>query len=132
MLLISIANIRRMWRTSVVTPPTMSSVNETMENILTKKTTNFNISGGTGLLRCVDENDQIVYCSNCGFVAPMSVSYEHFIWLHEKYNCMVNSKGSCAYTISSSSGSSSSNSKHDDNRPTESNLIKLVDKDSTR
>ncbi|AAZ67415.1 orf44 [Trichoplusia ni single nucleopolyhedrovirus] len=129
MLQISIANIKRMWRTSVATPPTMSSANGTMENILTKKPTNFNITGGTGLLRCVDENDQIVYCSNCNFVAPMSVSYEHFIWLHEKYNCMVNSRGPCAYTISNTN---SSGHNYVPNSPTTTNLIKLVDNDSTR
>ncbi|AAY83978.1 ORF-47 peptide [Chrysodeixis chalcites nucleopolyhedrovirus] len=102
----------------------MSSASETMENILMKKPTNFKITGGTGLMRCVDENDQIVYCLNCKFVAPMSVSYEHFIWLHEKYNCMVNNRGPCAYTISTSN--------HDIPTADTPNLIKLVDKDSTR
>ncbi len=88
-----------------------------------KNNTGFNMIGGNGLQRCVDQNNQIVYCANCKFTAPLSVSYEHFKWLHETYNHIVGGRNTCVYTIVV-------NNK-DEDKKTSSRMIKLNDFDGT-
>lgn len=39
--------------------------------------------------RRVDDYDQIVYCEECGFVSPMSVSFEEFKRLHNRFNFIL-------------------------------------------
>ncbi|ACF05329.1 hypothetical protein [Adoxophyes orana nucleopolyhedrovirus] len=40
-------------------------------------------------LRLADERDQIVRCLHCSFVAPMSISYEEYIRLHDLFNVLI-------------------------------------------
>ncbi|ABM45813.1 unknown protein [Spodoptera frugiperda multiple nucleopolyhedrovirus] len=39
--------------------------------------------------RRVDETNQVVYCKNCKFIAPMSISFENYIRLHDEFNKIV-------------------------------------------
>ncbi|BAC67291.1 hypothetical protein AhnVgp040 [Adoxophyes honmai nucleopolyhedrovirus] len=43
-------------------------------------------------LRLADEHDQIVRCLHCSFVAPMSISYEDYIRLHDLFNVLIKQK----------------------------------------
>ncbi|QED40571.1 hypothetical protein [Chrysodeixis includens nucleopolyhedrovirus] len=83
----------------------MLSGKETTKAISTKKSTGFKLLGGNGLKRIVDVENQITMCTNCKFTAPLSISYEHFIWLHQQYNHIVGGDGPCVYQIFNNDGS---------------------------
>jgi hypothetical protein len=64
----------------------MSSENEITKLCSTRR----NTSGNKDTLgRRVDDYDQIVYCEECGFVSPMSVSFEEFTRLHNRFNFIL-------------------------------------------
>ena len=56
------------------------------------KSTSFNENYETAY-RHVDPINQVVYCQKCNFVAPMSLSFEEYLWLHERYNEAIS--GTC-------------------------------------
>ncbi|WBB27311.1 hypothetical protein [Mythimna sequax nucleopolyhedrovirus] len=64
----------------------MSSVNATTKRCLTKRNTSGNKDSAG---RRVDTYDQIVYCEECGFVSPMSVSFEEYTRLHRRFNFIL-------------------------------------------
>ncbi|AXS67708.1 ac56-like protein [Cryptophlebia peltastica nucleopolyhedrovirus] len=39
--------------------------------------------------RRVDETDQVIRCAHCLFVAPISLSYEEYQYLHRVYNNLL-------------------------------------------
>ncbi|QEI03598.1 hypothetical protein [Rachiplusia nu nucleopolyhedrovirus] len=106
---------------------TMSSGKGTLKIFSTRKNTGFKIqSRGTGLKRRVDQYNQIVYCVNCRFTAPLSASYEHFIWLHEKYNHIIGGNSPCSYKITNSDEEDEDEIIHQGSK-----LIKCIDEDKT-
>ncbi|AAM95116.1 hypothetical protein HaMNV_gp123 [Helicoverpa armigera multiple nucleopolyhedrovirus] len=64
----------------------MSSENATTKRCSTRKSTSGNKDSGG---RRVDTYDQIVYCEECGFVSPMSVSFEEYTRLHRRFNFIL-------------------------------------------
>ncbi|ABY65762.1 hypothetical protein [Orgyia leucostigma nucleopolyhedrovirus] len=68
----------------------MSWVSAILKNILMKKNTNFKNVSFNG--RVVDERDQTVTCTTCKFVAPTSISYEEYLYIHDKFNIVAHGK----------------------------------------
>ncbi|AUV65377.1 hypothetical protein [Alphabaculovirus myunipunctae] len=70
----------------------MSSASETTRHSLMRKSTSFSRrinrqqQQRRRRQRRVDGYDQVVYCDNCGFVAPMSISFEEYLQLHGSFN----------------------------------------------
>lgn len=82
----------------------MSLGNETTKNTLSNQSSNSNNRNNNRyrrrssdknkemqifIRRQVDEIDQIVKCANCAFIAPISLSFENYIRLHEEYNRLM-------------------------------------------
>ncbi|ACI28821.1 agip120 [Agrotis ipsilon multiple nucleopolyhedrovirus] len=63
----------------------MSSASGTTRRCLTRKNTSSNDTAA----RRIDEDNQVVYCVKCNFVAPMSLSFEQYVELHKCYNEIV-------------------------------------------
>jgi hypothetical protein len=76
-------------------------------------TTSENTSFKDSAHRCIDEHNQVVYCEKCKFVAPMSLSFENYITLHERYNEIVD--GTCTFSLEANSMSASNLIKHNNN-----------------
>ncbi|ADB84391.1 hypothetical protein [Apocheima cinerarium nucleopolyhedrovirus] len=72
---------------------TMSWAEEIIKTILMKKSTNFKRTYNTVYIssdgRIADEENQIVKCVECNFVAPMSISHEEYQLLHNVYNSII-------------------------------------------
>ncbi|QYC92781.1 AC56 [Trabala vishnou gigantina nucleopolyhedrovirus] len=68
----------------------------------TKKNTNFNRSRIVveSHNRLVDQYNNIVTCKNCLFMAPLSISFEEYMCLHDRYNFIVH-KRVCSFNKSS-------------------------------
>ncbi|UJZ89047.1 ac56 [Erannis ankeraria nucleopolyhedrovirus] len=71
----------------------MSWAEEILKAILMRKNINFKRTNNTVYTssdgRIADEENQIVKCVKCNFVAPMSISYEEYQCLHREYNTII-------------------------------------------
>ncbi|AAG53792.1 unknown [Helicoverpa armigera nucleopolyhedrovirus] len=44
------------------------------------------------VVRIIDTENSVVRCVKCLFVAPMSISFEEFLYLHRIFNQAVNTR----------------------------------------
>ncbi|QAT90389.1 hypothetical protein KM622_gp103 [Spodoptera exempta nucleopolyhedrovirus] len=68
----------------------MSSESGTTKRCSTRKNTSFKESAS----RRVDEFNQVIFCDKCKFVAPISLSFECYIELHDRFCNIV--KNNCS------------------------------------